>query len=424
MTRKRVGMIAAPLLLLTLAGILFGHASAPARSAAKGTELLPKSKVILRSAGTVNLTDDTVRLPLHKGVFHGQTVWYVITESSDFGLAHDLNVNFAPKLANIGIACPKCVQAVTLKAPGKNTFGEAVVNFKGVPNFKPKRVLAPGPPGAPPVKMQPGSVAGPGYSPFIRIKGSNVVYNAPIVATGTGHFDVVHHTNTLDRVLAIRPAASTRGGQFTHPSVDLLFVRGFDAGQTIFYLSTESSDKLGATLERATFTPLLKQSSFVGGDDFLGSARERIFIFLNGQTGSKNPQAQGIAHLIADGHASEDASLKNRPLLDALSNDGDLLNVLGDFPSLNDPRHANAYSPLWDAQVGQWSKKAVAGGLNRRQNDENEVINLAATRPDLITGPKGVPYGSVGFVINCPIIAFTKDKPTKDLAALVPKAQG
>ena len=25
--------------------------------------------------------------------------------------------------------------------------------------------------------------------------------------------------------------------------------------------------------------------------------------------------------------------------------------VLGDFPSLADPRHANAYSPLWDAQV-------------------------------------------------------------------------
>jgi len=37
-------------------------------------------------------------------------------------------------------------------------------------------------------------VAGPGYSPFIRIDGSSVVYNAPIVATGDGPFDVVHHT--------------------------------------------------------------------------------------------------------------------------------------------------------------------------------------------------------------------------------------
>ena len=60
--------------------------------------------------------------------------------------------------------------------------------------------------------------------------------------------------------------------------------------------------------------------------------------------------------------------------------------MFGDFPTLTDPRHADAYSPLWDAQLGLWTPKAVKEGLNTRQIDENVVFNLAATRPDLLTG--------------------------------------
>ena len=43
---------------------------------------------------------------------------------------------------------------------------------------------------------------------------------------------------------------------------------------------------------------------------------------------------------------------------------------------------------------------------------------------DLLTGPGGAPYGSVGFVINCPIIGYLDNQPTKDLVDLVPNAQG
>jgi hypothetical protein len=60
--------------------------------------------------------------------------------------------------------------------------------------------------------------------------------------------------------------------------------------------------------------------------------------------------------------------------------------VFGDFPTLSDPRHADAYSPLWDAQLGLWAPKAFSEGLNTRQIDENQVFNLAAARPDLLTG--------------------------------------
>ena len=117
-------------------------------------------------------------------------------------------------------------------------------------------------------------------------------------------------------------------------------------------------------------------------------------------------------------------NLSNQPLIDALANgDGDTLNVLGDFPSLADPRHANAYSPLWDAQIGEWTNKAVTQKLNKRQDDENQILNLAAQHPDLLTGPLGAPYGAGGFVINCPTVAFTGREPVIDQVAPVVHAQ-
>ncbi|MEP6814707.1 MAG: hypothetical protein ABI873_04050 [Marmoricola sp.] len=430
--RRRVALCAAAAVAIAAPIALFST-NPPASSAAPGqaardtgptSGLLSSKKILLKSAQQVNLHNDTVRLPLHRGEFHGKTYWYILTESSDFGLARDLDVNFAPKLANAAIGCPACVQPVTLTTPDNNKFGEGVVHFAGVPDFSPNRVLEPGPAVFPPAKATPGAVAGKGYSPFIRFDGSSVIYNAPIVAVGDGPFDVTHHSNTADRVLAIHPADKVRGGQFSQPTVDVLFVRGFDAGQPIIYLSTEASDPVAAVLERATFIPLLNQSSFLGGDDFLASARERIFPFINGQTGNRNPQAQGIRHLILDGHATEDASLANKSLLKALRDGGDLLNSLGDFPSLADPRHANAYSPLWDAQFGQWTPRAIKRGLNKRQTDENKILNLVARRPDLITGANGTDYGSTGFIINCPIIGFLNKEPVNDLAALVPHAQG
>src|SRR5207237_4882184 len=175
----------------------------------------------------------------------------------------------------------------------------------------------------------------------------DVVYSAPIVATGDGPFDVVHHTNTGDRVLGIHIAGPSAPGQYAESWVDLLFVKGFDAGQPIVYISTDAGQPLTAVLERSTYVPALDKAAFNGGDDFLGSARERLFGFINGQTGTTNPKAQAFVHLVRDGHASEVASVETAALINALRNGGDLLNVFGDFPTLRDPRPADAYSPLW-----------------------------------------------------------------------------
>jgi hypothetical protein len=410
-----------------------GHATDPP-GATSGlgqlSGLLPRDHLTMESAIQVDLSKQTVRLPLYKGKANGQTAWFVLLDASDSGLAHDLGVNFAPKLANLAIGCPACVQTVTLDSPTPqaNRFGQALVNFQGAPDFSPTRVAEPGPNGFPLARFQPGAVARPGYSPFIRIAGSPVVYSAPIVATGDGPFDVTHHTNTGDRVLSVHIASPSPPGQYLESWVDLLFVKGFDAGQPIVYISTDAGQPLTAVLERSTLVPALDRAAYNGGDDFLGSARERLFGFINGQTGADNKQAQGFVHLIKDGHAAEDASARNTALINALRNGGDLLNVFGDFPTLSDPRHAQAYSPLWDAQLGLWTDKAVKQGLNTRQIDEVQVFNLAASRPDLLTGVDPAtgtpaPYGSVGVDINCAVIGSTAKPPTANLADPLPNSQ-
>jgi hypothetical protein len=416
-----------------VAGSKDGSASAKGLGPISG--LLPRDHLTEESAIQVDLSKESVRLPLYQGVAYKGTpqeekVWYVLLDASDQGIAHDLGVNYAPKLSNLAINDSEAVQTVNIESPtpDQNKFGQAVVDFQGAPDFSPNRIAEPGPTGFPLANFQPVAVAGPGYSPFIRIAGSPTVNSAPIVATVDGPFDVVHHGNTGDRVLGVHIAGPQNPGQYEDNWVDLLFVKGFDAGQPIVYISTDAGQPLTAVLERSTYVPALDKAAYNGGDDFLGSARERLFGFINGQTGADNKDAQGFVHLIKDGHASEDASAGNAALIDALRNGGDLLNVFGDFPTEKDPRHAQAYSPLWDAQLGLWTEKAVKQGLNKRQIDEVQVFNLAATRPDLLTGVdpatgQPAPYGSVGVDINCAVIGFTAKPPTANLADPAPGSQ-
>ena len=66
--------------------------------------------------------------------------------------------------------------------------------------------------------------------------------------------------------------------------------------------------------------------------------------------------------------------------------------------------------------------------MDKRQIDEVQVFNLAATRPDLLTGidpatGKPAPYGSVGVDINCAVIGFTDKAPKANLADPAPELQ-
>src|SRR5260370_22262719 len=179
-------------ILLIIAVVLVGiawYGSSPVKAddntgAANGlgqlSGLLPTKNIVLESALQVDLSKETVRLPLYKGTANGHTVWFILTEASDLGLAKNSGLNYAPKLANIGISCAACVPTVTLDSPtaDANKFGPAVVHFQGEPDFTPTRTLVPGPNGFPPASFSPRALPGPGHSPFIRIEGSPAGHNA------------------------------------------------------------------------------------------------------------------------------------------------------------------------------------------------------------------------------------------------------
>src|SRR5258707_807245 len=75
--------------------------------------------------------DGTVTLPLYRGTSHGQTVYYVIIDTSDGNLSQSLGVNTAAKLANFGR--PSAVQKVTVV--------NGIIDFPATVDFSPERLL-------------------------------------------------------------------------------------------------------------------------------------------------------------------------------------------------------------------------------------------------------------------------------------------
>src|SRR5215831_10217427 len=77
-----------------------------------GGQHLGTTHFFIRSA-QLNADFTQVTLPLFRGTSHGQTVYYVITDSSDPGDAAARGVNYAPKLANAkGTAAVQIATAV------------------------------------------------------------------------------------------------------------------------------------------------------------------------------------------------------------------------------------------------------------------------------------------------------------------------
>ena len=119
-----------------------------------------------------------------------------------------------------------------------------------------------------------------------------MVYNAPIVAVGNGPFDVTHHTNTEDRVLGVHIAGKSSRASSPSRGQTYCSSRASTPGSRSS-TSTDAGQPLTAVLERSTYVPALNNAAFNGGDDFLGSARERLFGFINGQTGAGTRRRRG-----------------------------------------------------------------------------------------------------------------------------------
>jgi hypothetical protein len=312
----------------------------------------------------------TITLPLFKGAvktpFGLRPAWYIILDAGDPAEAERLGVNFSKKLHNAGDAA----RSATRRADGTFLFESGLVDF--TPN---REVMA----GSeekpfPPRIAQPGSVGDADYSPLVNVGG--IIYDAPIVAAavedgyinfpnGNPNYALVH-----DQVVAIDPV---------HRTVTLSLINGYSFGKPVFYISTESSDPTVSAIEGNTFAPRLQRIE-TGVDDIARSAVERIFIATNGESegGCNNPQRQGLGAALLDGH---------RPN-----------NTFGGIPTT-----ATDYSPVWDANVYEWTEEAIEKGYRGLLTEEFRILKLA--RDGYITGPGGAPYGSFGPVIVCGVAA-------------------
>src|SRR5258708_11471130 len=111
----------------------------------------------------------------------------------------------------------------------------------------------------------------------------------------------------------------------------------------------------------------------VGIDDIARSAVERIFIATNGASegGCANPQRQGLSAALLDGH---------RPN-----------NTFGGIPTT-----ATDYSPVWDANLYEWTDEAINKGYRGLLTEELRLFKLS--RDGFISVSIAAPFGGAEHV--------------------------
>ena len=313
-------------------------------------------------------------LPLYTGTAAGHRVYYVITDASDQSVAASLGVNFVPKLANA--AGTSGVQLSSSNDP-------KAINVPAGVDFSANHVLVPGPTGFPPAQAAAGAVGNPGYSPLVQLP-SGVVLNAEQIGDGTTT-DGSDKAHWADKVETVDTVNHTVGYDITN---------GCYEDQSVHYMSFDSSNPIAAAIEDVTFAPPLNNvpSPDCGTNDinatppFInpGCAREDLIAFINGQTGTDNPQRQG----------------ENAAILDHESP----LNILEDVP--NNGGQFN-YSPMWDIHFLQWdSSVPVANRV--RQTDFARAEALVGTQAQSITpsGAASNTFQATGFIVNCPLVSI------------------
>ncbi|MDX1993024.1 MAG: hypothetical protein SF029_11570 [bacterium] len=324
----------------------------------------------LVTAGTIDQDAGTITLPLYQGqMTTGETVWYVLIDTNDEANAAALGLNFSAKLgfADVG----RAVRPARLEQDFSVTFE------RGTVDFSPAHSITAGeaPNYFPPAAFQPGAVGDEFYSPLMKLTNAGgYVYNAPIVAYNVSAdqlnaFCAGNPDKTLvhDKTVRICPQEGT---------VTLELTLGFSFARPVWYLSMDASVDLAAAMEVVTLAPGLADIP-VGGDDSFVSAVERIFPVVNGPTGVDNPQRQGFNS--------------------ALAGEGGPLNTLGGIPTI-----ATDYSPLWDLNPVVWTQEAIDLGYRSRVTEEFFILGLV--QDGWLTGLDGGEFGSVGIIVNCPVV--------------------
>jgi hypothetical protein len=337
-----------------------------------GVNFNPSDHVFIKSALAIDFAyrNASVTLPLFRGLSpQGKDVFYIITEASDFEVAHRMGVNYSPKLAEV-IGSPS-VQNVALE--------DGIMKFAGDVDFSTEYKVVPGdPPGYfPPKAADPGAVADDKWSSIVVLP-SGLVLNAQIVANASGQ-----HL----RVKAIDSEGRT---------VTLSILDGVQGGNQYFYhLVTDASVPIAAVLEKGVFAPRLAKIPEFGRS--LPGEKSALLAFspvLNGRTDKGSGEDQGFSTALANGGI-------------------DPINVFPIGPDNDNPSRENNYSPLWDAHVSMWTQAAIDAGKVHRIHSMDEQKSLI--REGLLTsasinppGP-GNPYVGglrpTDAIINCPVIA-------------------
>lgn len=366
--------------LLSTAARESGHASYSPRTAVK---FRASDNVFVKSALAVDFTprNASVTLPMYRGIGpDGASVWYILTDASDYAVAKALGVNYAPKMRHI--TADAGGQAVTLE--------RGVMRFRGAVDFSPVRKVVGGSPMPfPPALATPGAMADAEWSSAVVLP-SGVVLNAQLVANASG---------THDRLKAMDMARRT---------VILSLLDGIQDGKPLYYhLVTDVSAPIPATLENGVFAPRLAALATFGKN--MPGDRSSLLGFSPTLNGPQEPgmgEEQGFS-----------ASIANNGI--------DPVNVFPIEPDNDDRSLNNNYSPMWDAHISQWTQAAKDGHRVRRINSfadlkvlvrngdvENASINPAGPGNAFVAGLR--PSKAI---VNCPVIAH----PTVSREAPIPR---
>ena len=344
----------------------------PAYTPATGVKFKASDNVFVKSVLALDFTyrAATATLPLYRGLSpRGADVFYIITDASDFEVARQMGINYAPKMAKA--AGTPGAQAVTL--------ANGVMQFKGDVDFAPVYQVTPGdaPTYFPPKSFKPGAVGDAEWS-SMAVLPSGTVLNVQMVQNASGKHD---------RLTAIDVARRT---------ATMSLLDGVHDGKQYYYhLVTDVSADLPAVLEKGVFTPRLAKVPAFGqsrpGDN---SALLGFSPVLNGTTVKGSGQDQGFSTSLANGGI-------------------DPINVFPIPPRNGDRSRNNNYSPLWDAHVSMWTPAAVRAGKVRRIHSLGELAGLikSGMMTDAMINPPGAGNPFIGglrstqAIINCPVIA-------------------
>ena len=260
---------------------LAGTTKASVRAGGLGpiSGLLPRDHLTEESAIQVDLSKESVRLPLYKGRANGQTVWYTLLDASDQGIAHDLGVNYAPKLANIAIGCPECVQTVTLDSPTPARTS----SDRRSSTSRARRTSAR--PGSPPRARRLPLAKLPARRrrrPRIQPVHPHRRAHRPSTARRSSRPATAHSTSPITPTPATACSASTSPGRRLRASTPS---RGSTCSSSRASTRASRSSTSAPTpasprrwCSSARRRPALDKAVYNGGDDFLGSARERLWL--------------------------------------------------------------------------------------------------------------------------------------------------